>query len=224
MKLEERYNTKSSFYFLSLDINDYNYNYRLEDLRNELKNIIDKGWEVCLHGSDKAYSNLDEIKIEKKRLEKYLGKKFIGYRNHNLRFKVPDTWELLREAGFKYDTTFGYADCIGFRNGMCHPFKPYNLNTKKNIDILEIPLNIMDVTLFNRYMKLDFNNAWDMTKSIIDIVEKYNGVITVLWHNGSFIENNYQKFYEKILKYCYNKKAWITNGEEIWKFYNKLLN
>ena len=27
------------------------------------------------------------------------------------------------------------------------------------------------------------------------------------------------KFYEKILKYCYEKGAWMTSGEEIWKWW-----
>lgn len=57
------------------------------------------------------------LKKKKRRLEEVLGKKVVGYRNHYLRFRVPDTWELLSKAGFKYDTTFGYSDCAGFRNG-----------------------------------------------------------------------------------------------------------
>lgn len=222
--LEEKYDVKSSFYFLSLDEKDFDFNYRIEDLKNELEYIVDKGWEVSLHGGHNAHDSFDEIKKEKRRLEKNLGKKSIGYRNHNLRFKIPDTWELLSKVGFKYDTTFGYADCVGFRNGMCHPFRPFNLNTNKEVDILEIPLTIMDVTLFDRYMKLDFKNAWKITERLITTVEKYNGVITILWHNESFMDNNLSRFYEKILKYCYEKKAWMTSGEEIWKFYNKYLN
>jgi len=86
------------------------------------------------------------------KLEKVLGKKIVGYRNHYLKFKVPETWGLPKEAGFKYDTTLGYADCVGFRNGMCHPFKPFDLNINSYINILEIPLIIMDRTLFD-YMK-----------------------------------------------------------------------
>jgi hypothetical protein len=224
IRLEEKYSAKSSFYFLSLDINDLGFNYRVEELKNELKNITEKGWEIGLHGSDNAYNNLDRVKKEKTRLEKILGKKVIGYRSHNLRFTVPDTWELLNKAGFRYDTTFGYADCVGFRNGMCHPFKPFNLNTNKEINILEFPLTIMDTTLFDRYMKLDLKNAWKITKKLIDTTKKYNGVLTILWHNGSFMNNNYLLFYEKILKYCYEKKAWMTSAEEIWKFYDKYLN
>lgn len=219
MNLEERYNAKSSFYFLALDKNDLDFNYNIEELKNELNNIIDNGWEVGLHGGHKAYNNLNEIKKEKERIEKVIRKKVIGYRNHYLKFKVPATWELLKDASFKYDVTFGYADCVGFRNGLCHPFKPFNLNTNKYIDILEIPLTIMDGTLFG-YMHLNMKNAWEITKRLIDAVERYKGVITILWHN-TFMVNEMLEFYEKILKYCHKRNAWMTSGEEIWRWWNK---
>ena len=215
MSIEDKYNAKSSFYFLALNKDDLDFNFNIEDLENEIASITENGWEVGLHGGHEAYNNLEEINKEKKNLEKVLGKEVTGYRNHYLRFKVPETWEFVSKSGFKYDTTFGYADCVGFRNGMCHPFKPFNLDTNKEIDILEIPLTIMDSTLFN-YMKLDIKGAWDIIKLLIDAVEKYNGVITILWHN-TYMINEYLKLYEKILKYCYDKGAWMTSGDEIEK-------
>lgn len=220
MALEEKYGAKSSFYFMALDKGDLDFNYNIEDLEAEISNIADNGWEVGLHGGHKAYDNLDLIKANKKRLERVLGKEVIGYRNHYLRFKTPDTWDILSKAGFKYDATFGYNDCSGFRNGMCHPFKPFNLNTGKEIEILEVPLMIMDSTLFNDYMRLDSNKSWELTKQLIDTVEKYNGVITILWHN-TYMHDENLKFYEKILKYCYDKNAWITSGEEICNWWNE---
>ena len=219
MALEEKYDAKSSFYFLTLNKGDLDFNFEIDDLEHEIGNIADNGWEVGLHGGHVAYNNLGEIKEKKQRLEKVLGKKVVGYRNHFLKFEVPDTWMLLSKAGFKYDTTFGYADCVGFRNGMCHPFRPFNLDTDKEIDILEIPLTIMDCTLLD-FMRLDFGKAWDVTKMLIDIVEKYKGVITILWHNTAYMDNYKLKFYEKILMYCYEKKAWMTSGEEIWKWWS----
>ncbi len=220
MALEEKYGAKSSFYFLALDKEDDDHNFEIEDMEYELGIIGDNGWEVGLHGGHNAYDNITEIRAEKKRLEDVFGKKVIGYRNHYLRFKVPLTWELLSNAGFKYDATFGYSDCVGFRNGMCHPFKPYNLNVNKEIDILEIPLTVMDTTLFD-YMKLDMEGAWNITKLLIDQVEKYKGVITILLHN-TYIANDNFKFYKKILEYCQSKRAWMASGEEIlnnWLLY-----
>lgn len=219
MDLEQKYGAKSTFYLLALDESDLDFNFRIEDLKNELRNIIDNGWEVGLHGGHKAYNNLNEIKKEKERVEKVIGKKTIGYRNHYLRFQVPKTWELLKEAGFKYDTTFGYADCVGFRNGMCHPFKPFNLNTNKYIDILEIPLTIMDCTL-DGYMRLDMKNAWEITKRLVDTVEKLKGVITILWHN-TYMVHEMLELYEEILKYCHKRNAWMTSGEEIWRWWDR---
>jgi hypothetical protein len=111
---------------------------------------------------------------------------------------------------------------IGFRNGMCHPFNPYNLNSQEAIDILEIPLIIMDGALFSITRSL--NEAFESCKKLIDTAEKYNGVITLLWHNAPFswpIRKNWKLLYEKILKYCYDKNAWMTSGEEIYKWWTK---
>jgi peptidoglycan/xylan/chitin deacetylase (PgdA/CDA1 family) len=220
MKVEEKYDAKSSFYFLALKPGEKDYNYDLKEVTREMKEISDSGWEVGLHGGHGSYNNIEQMVQEKKLLEEILEKEVIGYRNHYLRFKIPDTWELLSKAGFKYDTTFGYADCVGFRNGMCHPFKPFNLNTGEQIDILEIPLTIMDCTLLRDYMRLDFEKAWELTKQLIDKVEQYRGVITILWHN-SYMSGYYLKFYEKLLKYCSDKNAWITSGAEICNWWDE---
>lgn len=221
MELEEKYNAKSSFYFIAAKEDPIRFRYNVEDLENELGIIVDSGWEVGLHGGYYSYNDFEEIMKEKKRLEVVLGQKIIGYRNHYLRFKVPDSWELLSKAGFKYDATFGYSDMVGFRNGMCHPFRPYNRNEQKEIDILEIPLVVMDVALFG--VATSFEDAWKYTKNLIDVVEKYNGVITLLWHNNSLnwsFRTNWKVLYEKILKYCYEKNAWMTSGEDIWKWWD----
>jgi len=61
-----------------------------------------------------------------------------------------------------------------------------------------------------------------LAKMLIDTVEKYNGVITILWHNTYMFDENL-KFYKKILKYCYEKDAWMTSGEELWKWWSKYM-
>jgi peptidoglycan/xylan/chitin deacetylase (PgdA/CDA1 family) len=220
MELEAKYDAKSSFYFLALNPGEKDFNYKIEDLEAELKFISDQGWEVGLHGGYESYKSLEDLKEKKYRIENVLGKQIIGYRNHYLRFKVPDTWELLSKAGFKYDTTFGYHDCAGFRNGVCHPFRPFNRNTGEQIGILELPLIIMDRTLLKDYMRLDVKKAWELIKRLVDKVEQYNGVVTVLYHNNTLNEGENRKCYEKLLKYVSSKKAWITSGEEICNWWS----
>jgi hypothetical protein len=218
MTLEERYGAKSSFYFMVQDPGDQDYSYNIKDCETIIGELSDGGWEVGLHGGHKAYNNPIEMKEKKQWLERVLNKNVVGYRNHFLKFRVPDTWEHLCSTGFRYDTTLGYKDCVGFRNGMCHPFRPYNLNTQREIDILEIPLTIMDCTL-DQYMNLDTSKAWEITTQLIDTVEKYHGVLTLLWHNTYFCGDN-KEFYERVLKYCAAKGAWMTSGEEIAKSFH----
>jgi len=219
MALEDRYDAKSSFYFMVQDPGDQEYNYDIEDCETVIGELSDRGMEIGLHGGHAAYNDWIEMRDKKKRLEKITNKNVVGYRNHYLRLRIPDTFEYLQSAGFHYDSTLGYADCIGFRNGMCHPFRPYNLTTHREIDILEIPLNIMDSTL-DQYMKMDLAKSWEMTKLLIDTVEMYHGTLTILWHNTSFC-NEKGKLYEKILNYCYEKNAWMTNGREIAKWVDR---
>jgi|WetSurMetagenome_2_1015567.scaffolds.fasta_scaffold45974_3 peptidoglycan/xylan/chitin deacetylase (PgdA/CDA1 family) len=213
MALEEKYGAKSSFYFKVQNPGDRDHTYDIKDCESVIGEILDKGWEVGLHGGHTAYNHPVEIKEMRQKLEKISIKSVVGYRNHFLRFRIPDTWEHLSSAGFRYDSTLGYADCIGFRNGMCHPFKPYNLTLQHEIDIVEIPLMIMDQTL-DCYMRLDPGKAWEMTKQLIDTVADCHGVITLLWHN-TYLIGEQREFYEKILKYCSEKNAWMTSGEEI---------
>ena len=149
MDLEEKYGAQSSFYFLATDDDINHVRYNIEELEVDLGEIVDRNYEVGLHAGYYAYNDLDALKREKSRLERVLGERVIGCRNHFLRFKVPDSWKYLQSAGFEYDTSLGYADAVGFRNGMCHPFQPSDLNENGSaIAILEIPLIIMDGALF----------------------------------------------------------------------------
>lgn len=214
MDLEEEYGAKSTFFIMGLEEGDQDFNYRAEDLTQEIGNIVDRGWEVGLHGGHGAYNDKIALKKEKANLEKALGSKVMGYRNHFLRFKVPETWELLEKASFKYDATFGYADCAGFRNGMCHPFRPFNISANRFIDIWEIPLAIMDGTLFYSYMRLNINIAWDIIKRQIDLAKKYNGVINILWHN-TFMQGDYLKLYIKLLRYCSYEGFALCSGSQL---------
>jgi len=102
---------------------------------------------------------------------------------------------------------------------MCHPFRPYAEG--KALDILEIPLNIMDIALFEQAGS--FRQAWEISKQILDVGHKYNGIITLLWHNNIFSSphlKEWNKLYVKILDYCNQKNAWITSCENIYEWWN----
>lgn len=227
--IEEKYNAKSSFYFLVSPDSDFGNNYYAKDLEPIIKKIIDRDCEIGYHTRYHIYDNVEEIKKEKKTLETITGKKIIGVRNHHLRFKTPDSWNVLANAGFSYDSTFHYNDMVGFRNGMCHPYYPFDLNKHKKIEILEIPLVVSDIA-FRSFMKTNVSESWDYIKRLIDVVEKNNGVMTILWHSWTYslpisvagwFGREWTELYQKILKYCSEKNAWITDCEELYKYDKK---
>ncbi|NLV27957.1 MAG: hypothetical protein GXY48_12475 [Methanomicrobiales archaeon] len=217
MNLEKKYGAKSTFFVLAETQEEPDFQYNIEDINKELGEIIENKWEIGLHGGSSVYLDAHMMMAKKKVLEKLIHKEIIGYRSHFLQFHTPDTWVALSKAGFKYDTTFGYADCAGFRNGICHPFKPYNLNTDQEINILEIPLILMDCTL-GLYMELDEDKKWELIKGLIERVAECRGIFTILWHN-TFMSGSQFELYEKILAYCYKKNAWMTNCEEIYYWF-----
>jgi peptidoglycan/xylan/chitin deacetylase (PgdA/CDA1 family) len=218
MALEEEYGARSSFYFMVQDPEEEDYSYEIEDLHADLAAVRDRGCEIGLHGGFSCHRSFEELSRRKARLTKVIGAPVVGYRNHYLCFSVPDTWELLARAGFLYDTTFGYHDCVGFRNGMCHPFAPFDRTLDREIPITEIPLVISDMALFT-YMRLDLEEAWRMARELIDRVAAVRGVVTILWHNGSVLGPE-QGLYRKILEYCRGKNAWMATCDETARWWN----
>jgi len=229
VELEKKYDAVSTFYFLATEQDVFGKKYKLEDIREEILYVIDEQCEVGLHTGFHAFNNIDSTIKEKQELEAIISRKIVGVRNHLLQFTIPQSWEILAKAGFVYDSTLGYYDTIGFRNGMCHPFHPYNLTTKQQIKIMELPLNIIDIALFS-YMKLSAEESWRYIKQLIDTVEQLHGVVTILWHNWTFsypvsfaglFGPEWTRLYEKILSYCQKKNAWMTTGKDLCAYYKK---
>jgi len=59
---------------------------------------------------------------------------------------------------------------------MCHPFKPYDLEMKKDIDILEIPLIVTDTSL----LKISIGGTWNIIRRLVEIIQENNRLIVIL--------------------------------------------
>lgn len=215
--LEKEYGAKSTFFIL-MDEFDFKKRYLIDDIKFDLLKLMDDGYEIGLHGGYYSYDDENLLAKEKLKLERFIGKKVIGIRNHYLRFETPKTWVIQKKCDFKYDTTYGYSKSIGFRNGLCHPFKPFDNETNDFIDILEIPLNIMDINLKSN----NLNTLWIKCKKTIDLVKRNSGVLTILWHNESLLPE-YRPIlyllYQKILDYCKRNEAWMTSCSSLYEWW-----
>jgi hypothetical protein len=97
---------------------------------------------------------------------------------------------------------------IGFRCGICYPFKVFDLKTKSKLDIVEIPLIMMDVTLTN-YMKINPTKELnEIIVRVINQVKKHDGVLNIIWHNNSYYDylgGPYEDLLIKIMNKVFNR-------------------
>jgi len=228
MEIEDKYGVRSTFFFLNeskkfnilrpkewkLALGRYNLNSK------KIVDVIQKlqvgGWDIGLHGSYDSYKNKELLLKEKTNLEKIIGKEVIGIRQHYLNLNIPETWEIQKSIGLKYDASFGSSLEVGFRNKQYLPFCPFADS------FFVIPLTIMDSTLFHNSESIE--DAWNKCKGIIDEAEKHGALVTVLWHQRVFNEQefpNWSKMYEKIIEYSLNKNALVTNMAKILPLLNK---
>src|SRR6185369_8504752 len=102
----------------------------------------------------------------------------------------------LENAGYAYDSTYGYNDTVGFRAGTLQVFKPLAART-----LLELPLHVMDTALFYpTHLDLAPEAAKHTVAALIDEAERQGGVLTVNWHDRSIApERLWDDFYLDLL-------------------------
>jgi hypothetical protein len=219
METEQRYGATSSFYFLASPDDVVGRVYTLRDVEGDMKRVVDAGCEVGFHTGFWSYNDPAEIVRQRKAMEAVLGSRIVGARNHYMRFRTPRTWEVLAEAGFRYDSTYGYPDMIGFRNGVASAFVPYNRDKGPEVPILGVPVMVQDWTMMY-WMRLTPEESLRQVTGLMDAVAKVHGVLTVLWHSwtfaypasfGGFFTPEWTVLYDKILQQASLRNAWITD-------------
>jgi hypothetical protein len=160
---------------------DEGYDPRSKGVRRLIDQLVSEGHEIGFHPGYYTWNNPEVFCVEKDRFEQ-LGFPRNGGRQHYLRFDAASTWRIWNSHGMRYDSTLGYAEHIGFRAGTCHPFHPFNLVDDTRLDLLEIPLIVMDGTLFG-YQKLDCSEAELAIEKVAKRCQEVNGIFTLLWHN-----------------------------------------
>jgi hypothetical protein len=148
--------------------------------------LLAGGAEVGLHGSYTAAEDGGVLAAEKVELER-LGARVAGHRYHFLRVDPHTNLAPLADAGIEYDSTLGFADAVGFRAGIAHPFRPWNLADERPLDLIEVPLALMDVTLAEeRYLGLSADQSRRRIESLLDTAAERGGGFAVLWHTDRF--------------------------------------
>ena len=181
--------------------------------------------EVALHGSIGRATHADHLRREQHRLRQCSGHEVQGNRFHYLSWEPRLTPAILDSLAFRYDSTLGFAEHFGFRNSYCGPFHPFDFSQNCPCRFLEIPLNVMDATLYHpNYLQLAPDEILPALQPMFEQVERFGGVCTVLWHNENFDpanEHNGPREFHSIMEYLRNRNTAFLTGQAICEMMNE---
>jgi hypothetical protein len=164
-----------------------------ERLRPRLvETVLEQGGEIGLHGTYRSAEDPARLRDERDALAEVMSvhtdiTRGFGQRYHYLRIDPHRNLRPLAELGLAYDTTLAFPDAVGFRAGIAHPFRPWDLDRDEPLDLVEVPLAVMDVTLAEtRYLGLSARAAWPHFERLLDWAAEHGGGFAVLWHTDRF--------------------------------------
>jgi peptidoglycan/xylan/chitin deacetylase (PgdA/CDA1 family) len=151
-----------------------------------VETLVETGAEVGLHGSYLAAEDLERLARERALLAQLDGP-LVGHRYHYLRVDPHRNLAPLVDIGFRYDTSLGFPDALGFRAGIAHPFRPWDVERDRPADLVEVPLAVMDATLAEeRYAGLSAGVAKERILPLLDWAAENGGGFSILWHPERF--------------------------------------
>ncbi len=122
-------------------------------------------------------------------------------RQHWLRFSF-ETLRIQESLGFEEDSTIGFNDMMGFRAGIASPYYPYDFERKKAFSILEVPLVLMDSTIFD--YSAENEQKIDEAFNMLETASMFGGRVSVNWHQRVLsTDYNWGDVYLQLLeKFC----------------------
>ena len=190
--------------------------YEARDIAGELASVAAKGCEVGLHGLD-AWHDGGKAADERSRIRRAAGREPAGVRMHWL-FWSHDTPRALEQAGFVYDSTWGYNEAVGFRAGTAQVFRPFG-----STRLLELPLHVQDTALFlGGRMGLTQNQGIRLIEELIGKTRRTGGVLTANWHMRSLgPERLWEEPYRHLLGLAEAQAAWCAPAREVVEWFAK---
>jgi len=168
---------------------DPSYDVRESRLATLLRDLRAGGWTVGLHQSFHSWGDPAEMRAEKERVEASLGAPVTSCRQHWLRFSWERTWRAQQEAGLALDTTLGFNDRAGFRNGAALQYHPWDSASGRPLTLSALPVVLMDSHVYDYEDLTEGERHRDMHNWVEEVLG-VGGQASVIWHPHS-LANDY---------------------------------
>jgi hypothetical protein len=208
----------STFFVLARREHRRDANYTLPQIAPRLRQIAKTGCSIALHGSYRSIVENSDLDSEATVLERETGERPRGSRQHWLRFDRPEIlFANVEQAGFEYDSSWGWAGQLGFRNGAAFAFPPYNFAREEAYNFLVIPLVIMDQGLQAARRKSAAEPV-KLAQTVLDESRRWGwGGVSVLWHNPveplSVCDGVNRIFWQQMEARSEHQERWISAEE-----------
>lgn len=194
-----------------------------------VQDLIRRDIGIGLHSSFGALYDRGMMRAQLERLEVIAGRKVLSHRAHFLRYKFPATVGYLHELGVHFDSSQGYYDGAGYRNGSSLPVYIPDPGGRGR-GVWSLPLTILDQHLFmeGHESSPGWKNDGSVEKEkrraallrMLDRASELGGVVTLDWHLHT-VEHEHTPFHLEALKgildYAQNKGAWIGGVEAFFE-------
>jgi peptidoglycan/xylan/chitin deacetylase (PgdA/CDA1 family) len=180
--------------------------------------VAAQGDEVGLHASYLTSERPELLAAERERLESLTGARVPGMRFHYLRHDTHATLPELERLGFAYDSSQGYGDAIGLRAGLSFPYRPFHLVERRPLDLVELPMAVMDATLAERrFLGLTPREGLERTLRLLERVAAIGGTVAILWHTDRFSREyarGWDRVYADVLEWVADRGGRLVTAAE----------
>ncbi|MDD4209690.1 MAG: polysaccharide deacetylase family protein [Bacteroidales bacterium] len=202
-KLHQQYNLQTLFFILFASRSRYDKNNFINNKKFiALIQRLEQHATIGIHASyASSFSHVELLQKEIRQLQAVVKNPIVSNRQHYIRLRLPETYDMLLKNNIKDDYSMGYVNHIGFRAGTCFPFYFFNLKDNKATSLRVHPFLFMENALLNA-CDTSVEALWEKVKPCIEEVKKYQGEMITLFHNASFgTESNvdFKTFYERII-------------------------
>jgi len=190
--------------------------YELRWITADLKAIRSSDFELALHTSIGCHAGY-HIPESKKALEDAAGIGISGLRPHYLSAFFPQYWRAAAASGFAYSSAFGFDEEIGLIQGIDLPIIPFDKEADKSVDIVEIPIAIMDCGIIGDH-DVSSEAVFEKGKTLIDRSVASGGLIVLDWHERTLYGRDYPgwgSLYFRLVEYARSKGAYFPMMSDI---------
>lgn len=215
--LEQLLGLKATFFWLghAKDHKSSRYDIRLPVYKKQVKNCMDAGHQVGLHGSPLHAKSATSLHQEKQIMESITQQYVIVHRQHYLRIEPGQTLQHLSHIGMQVDSTLGFNNRTGFRCGSCIPMPWWDFQSQNALSLIEVPLIAGDWTLHDP-KQFHARDTLQKIEELLQWTRLAGGVLTLDFHELYFSTDypKHAEFHQELLRMFkeQNVQFWIPEG------------